>query len=115
MPRGEQLQIVRVVSRNDPTAQPDRGGDDERVDGQLAPRVRVGEEMACDSSHPDTRRHNLRESPGEDAIDDLVSSPASVQFDEHRGWNSNRRVPPMRTAQGRPDPLVTVQVLVRAR
>jgi hypothetical protein len=109
--RGEQTHVARVVRRDDSTAEPDRGGDYERIDRQLAPHVRVGEEVARNPSHADTRRHDLREAPSEDTIDDLVSSSASVQLDEHRGRNSNREVPPVCTPHCRPDPLVTVRVL----
>lgn len=78
MSRGKQPHVVGVVRCDHSAAEPDRRGNDEGVDRQLASCVGIGKEVACDPGDANTGRDDLHNAPNEDTIDDLVSSSPSV-------------------------------------
>lgn len=107
----EPSDVVRIMRDHDATTEPDGRRHDEGVDGQLAARAGVGQEVPRDARHPDPGRHDLGEPPGQDTIDRLVGPTAPIQLHQHRRRDANRSVAPMGASHRHPDPLMTVQVL----
>lgn len=110
----EAAHILRVVRRDDATAESHAGRNHQRVDRHLAPSVGIREEMARDASHPGSCRDDLGESPNEDAVDRLVDTPPPIQLDKHRGRDPNRRVSSMGAPHRGANPLMPLAVLLRA-
>ena len=75
---GEAAQISRIVGGDHASAEPDRGGDGKRIDGQLATRVGVGKEVPGDPGDPGPSRDDLSEPASEEGVDRFVGAVPSV-------------------------------------
>lgn len=109
--RSETAEVVGVVRRHDPAAESNGCRDHKSVDGHLAPRVNIRQEMTCDSSHTGARSHDLSESSGQNPIDGLVRSMAAVQLHEHCRRDAHRTVPAVRASHRGADSLMPLHVL----
>lgn len=113
MSRSQSRQIIRIVCQNDPTTKSDRRGDYQRVNGEFASGANAGEKMSCNPCSPSARRDHLSKALRDDTVHMLVVTRTSIQLQENRCRNTNRRVSTMCAPHCSTNRPVAILVVVR--